>query len=879
MQQPAGSIEGQGRPRWSVVLRALREARGVTLDGWATRLGVSRTTVQRWERGERVPDPGAESSLAAFCRESGLFRSFTSGPLAGLTLSAELLQELLAEARWGAGGPAQPAPAPQETMTVAVVPARSADDAPAAMGDPAAAQHTTDGEAIAAPPALRPPPANLPAPITSFIGRGQELADLRRVQAGARLCTLAGPGGSGKTRLALALADELRWAYPQGLWWLDLTALADPALVPEALATLLGVRGGQQPAETLLEKLRDQHSLLIFDNCEHLLPDLAGFVETVLRTCRQIEVMATSRESLGINGEVVWRVPPLSLPAAPADITASDAGRLLLERARLHRPNPLLTAADQRAMVDICRQLDGIPLALELAAARVKVLSFSQIAERLSDRFRLLTGSGRTTLPRHQTLRAAMDWSYELLTAEEQSALRALSVFAGGFTLEAAEEVLRVQTDWDGEELYETLPASGHSFDTTGQVRAVRPTDGCGPASDVTPLDLLERLVDKSLVLAEPLGAVVRYRMLETVRRYAMEKLVAAGEAAAVLDRHSRWCLALVETAWRYRNSDQQLVWLERLDSDHDNLRAALAAHSHGGQVAARAIRIGADLGWFWHVRGHSSEGRRWLSTLLQLPSLGPPATRARMLDGAGLLATDQRDHDEAEQLFEQALALWREVDDEAAIAGTLNNLAIVAGVRHQFDRAQELFEQCLATGRKLNDDDRMIASLINLGIVARQQGVTARAIAHYEDVLPICRRTGDPRRLATVLANLGNALRDEQRSAEAVGHYRESLELYHNVGDPQGIARCFQGLAATALDHGDVVTATRLAAATAAIRAKHGVRPPPDGQERFNYMVEAARAALGDADFNDSWQQGQTLPLDDAIAEAMAVPVEPPSR
>ncbi|MBI2761498.1 MAG: helix-turn-helix domain-containing protein [Chloroflexi bacterium] len=444
------------RPRWNVVPRAVREARGITLEGWGARLGVSRTTVHRWERGERAPDPGAEAAILAYCREVALFRSYDRGPLAGLTLTAELLQDLIAEARWHVTG----------TPAAPILPG----------GPPA----TSPSGGTPSPAA--PPPANLPARLTSFVGREQETADVRRVQAGTRLLTLTGAGGCGKTRLALALADGFLWAYPHGVWWVDLAPLSDPVLLPQVVASALAIRptGQQSLTEALIDALRERHLLLVLDNCEHLLPACAELVETLLRACPHLEVVATSRESLGIGGETVWRVPPLGvrgwglgdgegLPPGPRSqtqasdqrpgtvrdgqgalsspspnphpLTPTDAEQLFVERARLQQPDFALTSGNAAAVMEICRRLDGMPLAIELAAARVSVMSPAQIADRLNDRFRLLTSGGRTALPRHQTLRAAMDWSHDLLTEPERALLRTLSVFAGGFTLEAAEAV------------------------------------------------------------------------------------------------------------------------------------------------------------------------------------------------------------------------------------------------------------------------------------------------------------------------------------------------------------------------------------------------------------------------------------------------------
>ena len=465
------------RPRWSETLRALRAVRGTTQEGWAAQLGVSRKTVQRWEAGERAPDPGAAAALVAYSGEQNLFRAFSRGPLAGQDLTPDALHDLLAEARWQLSGPPGAGAAPPRPRTAPAAPRPAAPVRPGA-------------------PDVAPAPPMPPVALSSFVGRRRELAALRRLQPGTRLLTLTGVGGGGKTRLALALAGELARAYPHGVWFVDLAPLTDPALLPQDVAAALGIEltGQQAPAAALAGSLRSRHALLLLDNCEHLLPACAELVEALLRACPGLAVVATSREALGIGGETVWRVPPLTLPpdagaapppgasrtraqpqtpaggpaaTGPGTATgsgtesgkqagtqtgtrsgpfpgATDAERLFVERARLRRPDLALTAGDAAAVAEICRRLDGLPLAIELAAARISVLSVGQIAGRLRDRFRLLAGGpagARSAPSRHQTLWAAMDWSYDLLSPPERATLRALSVFAGGFTLEAAEAV------------------------------------------------------------------------------------------------------------------------------------------------------------------------------------------------------------------------------------------------------------------------------------------------------------------------------------------------------------------------------------------------------------------------------------------------------
>jgi non-specific serine/threonine protein kinase len=543
---------------------------------------VSRTTVQRWERGERAPDSGAEAALLAYCRQAGLFRTFDRGPLAGLTLTEEGLRDLFGEARWRGGSREASARSPTSPVKRAAggpegEPPGSgpttADSGPPPAVDPRI-DASEDGSATAGEPAPPPPapPTNLPLALTSFVGRERELAAVRRVQAGTRLLTLTGPGGGGKTRLALALAGEVRRAYPQGIWFVNLAPLTDPALVPQVVASALGFRlSGPQPlAEVLAEALGLRHLLLVLDNCEHLLPDCAVLVEALLRACANLEVVATSREPLGIGGETIWRVPPLALPEVTGNenpkpqvdaLLEYDAVRLFVERARLQRPDFALSPDNVAAAVAICRRVDGMPLAIELAAARVNVLSLDQIEERLRDRFQLLTSSSRTALPRHQTLRAALDWSYDLLAEPERILFRRLSVFVDSLTLEAAETVC-IDEDSGGQTVDESSStAIGRSSSVVRR-------------GDV--LDLLSQLVDKSLVQVEEAGGDVRFRLLETVREYGRAALIASGEAAAIQERHAAYFLTHVEQVERWLFGADQSKWLERIERDHDNLRAAL---------------------------------------------------------------------------------------------------------------------------------------------------------------------------------------------------------------------------------------------------------------------------------------------------------------
>jgi non-specific serine/threonine protein kinase len=896
---------------WHDLLRALREARGITQDGWAARLGVSRATVQRWESGERVPDPGAEESILAYCHEAGLFRTYRRGPLVGLSLTVELLRDVLAQARWQAGRPF-PAEAAPEPLDVA---------------------------------STLTPRSNLPASLSSFIGREREIADVRRVQAAARLLTLTGIGGCGKTRLALEVAGELLWAYPHGVWLVDLAGLSDPTLLPQAVVSALGVRTtGQQPAtDALVGFLGGRHLLLVLDNCEHLAESCASLTETLLRACPHLEVLATSREPLGIAGETVWRVPPLSLPSETLPPAESDAVRLFVERARLCRPDFALTDANESAVVAICRRLDGIPLAQELAAARMAVLAAEQIADLLTDRFDLLTSGSRTALPRHQTLRAALDWSYELLTEPEQALLRRLPVFAGGFTLAAAEAVC-------GE-------GNGQRA-TSSEQRATGNEEGTGPplvarcsllvARDHV-LDLLAALVHKSLVNADEQDGAVRYRLLETVRQYVGEKLDEAGEVAAVRDRHLVWCSALAQAAraeFRGVHEPRALMELER---EHDNLRAALA-WSLTRQGAVPALRLAVALARFWELRGHLHEGRQWLMQSLAAGSDAPAGARAQALHSAGWLAYTQGDYaaartfheeslilhaelqekqgiadahnglgrialrqgdpagalrlldaalalyvelahkpgiasaegalgslalrrgdyTEARTRLEASLALNRELGNRDGVADVLEELATVAGEQGEVERQAALVEESLAVFRELGSKDGIALALGSLGMLAWVRREYGRALALLRESMAIYRDLGDRRGIARSLGNQSLVTLAQGDHARAAALCRESLALYRATGDTWGIGRYLPVLAGAVFAEGRADRAARLFAAATALRGRLGTPLPPLVQPAHDRVVAAARANLGEAAFAAAWTDGDAMSAEEAVAYAL---------
>jgi predicted ATPase/DNA-binding SARP family transcriptional activator len=594
-----------------------------------------------------------------------------------------------------------------------------------------------------------PPPTNtnLPVQLTSFVGRERELAELKPLLLANRLLTLTGPGGTGKTRLALRLTADVLETFASGVWLVELAPLADPTLVPQAVATTLGVREqpGRPILDALLDYLRPKTMLLLLDNCEHLIGLCAQLAETLLRAAPGVKILASSREAFGIAGEIAYRVPPLSLPdpkhlsnldrMAHLDALAqNDSVQLFVERAATAFPPFRLTAKNAPAIGQICLRLDGIPLALELAAARTKVFPPEQIAARLDDRFRLLTGGSRTALPRHQTLLALIEWSHDLLSEAERVLLRRLSVFAGGWSLEAAQVVCR-----DGL------------------------TDGV--------LDTLARLADKSLIEVEvPSEAVEgRFRLLETIRQYAREKLLAAGEAEQVRDRHLAYFLHFAEEAEPKLRGAEQLTWLERVEREHDNLRTALGWALEGDQSDLALQLVGA-LGYFWQLRGYLSESQQWLEDALALaereqntklaagtgaPTSVEKAHRAKALCAVGTPHITTMNPKSAHTMAEEGLRLWRELGDTWWTAVALGQVGFVLEFEGDIQTALARLEEGVALAREIEDPWPLAVCLIRLGEALKATDVAA-ARPVLEEGAAMARATGDKSVLSDGLRESG---------------------------------------------------------------------------------------------------------------------------
>lgn len=698
---------------------------------------------------------------------------------------------------------------------------------------------------------------NLPAPLSTFIGRETEVAEVKDRLSAQRLLTLTGPDGCGKTRLAIRVASELTEAYADGVWLVEFAALADAGLVPQAVAYALEVH--EQAGSTLIGAISDhllnRHTLLILDNCEHLVIACARLVEILLQACPGLRILATSRENLGIPGETVWNVPPLSLPEPqpwrdPSSkqntlltYKQSEAVQLFVVRATAALPAFALTEQNGAWVAEVCRKLDGMPLAIELAAARVQTLSIQQIAERLDDRFHLLTSGSRTAPTRQQTLEATLDWSFSLLSETEQNVLLRLSVFAGGWTLEAAEAV-----------------CVGHGIE----------------ARDV--LDLLTQLANKSLVVVERVpGQETRFRLLETIRQYAREKMQATGKGGETQTQHCKWYMDLARRAESELKGPGQSEWIERLEREHDNFRTALAWSMEND--TAGALQLAGALGQFWFMRGHHfGEGIEWLERILSRSEAPEQtATRARAFRWLGTLTYFQGNYAAARSAYEQSLALSQELQDRDAIAETFYYLSDTAALQGDTVAAHALYAQArtfFTDSLHEQGDKWTIARTLNyLGELARVEGDYAAARTFYEESLLIRHELSDQRGIAVSLINLGFVAHHQGDYQQAATFFEKSLSLFQKMGSWRGVVDCFLGLAGAAVSARQPERAVRLLGATEALReAIHvgSVLAYPDRVE-YDLYVAAGRAQLDEAAFAAAWAEGRELTLEQAIDYALS--------
>ena len=698
---------------------------------------------------------------------------------------------------------------------------------------------------------------NLPQQTTSFIGRDQEITAVTALMQKSRLVTLVGSGGAGKTRLSLQVAADLLDGDGDGTWLVELAPLSEPALVPQAVAQVLGIKeqAGQPTVCTLVDALKTKQLLLVLDNCEHLLPACAALASDILRACPDIHILASSREALNIPGEQTYRIPSLSLPDPQRPQTAQTVSQyeaviLFLQRAQAVQPSFIVTEANAPEVAQVCRRLDGIPLAIELAAARVRSLTVAQIMARLDDQFRLLTGGNRTALPRQQTLRALIDWSYDLLTEGEKTLLGRLSVFAGGWTLSAAETV-----------------CSEMGVD------------------DFEVLDLLTSLVDKSLVVYEPLvvyeagaGSAGRYRLLETVRQYARDRLAEGSASEAAGGRHAAWSLALAEQAEPQLTGPEQAAWMGRLEMEHDNLRAGLSWYRQQANGAASNLRFSGALGWFWSVRGHFTEGRQWLEQALE--QAGEPngtesrkdlAVRAKAFHWSGTLASRQGDDAVARALIEAGLTIYRRIGNRRGITYSLGSLGLIASGQGDYAAAQSLLGESLTLWRRLGDQAGTAAALNCLGLVAFLQADYAAARTLSAESLTIRRRLGDQRGMAHSLINLGNTASGQGDYAAAQSLLEESLMLFRELADRWGIAESLESMGGVAHGQNRSSRAAWLFGAAAALRETIRIPLAPAEQEVIDKRVASVRERLGAEAFNAAWEEGEAMTLEQAVEYALA--------
>jgi predicted ATPase/serine/threonine protein kinase len=687
-------------------------------------------------------------------------------------------------------------------------------------------------------------PNNLPAAVTSFVGRERELDECARQLESARWLTLAGMGGSGKTRLARRLAEQGLEAFPDGVWFADLTALEHPERIPESIADAAGIQ--QEPGVPILRTLgrsfAERRVLIVLDNCEDVLDPVSRLGTALLGACPGLKLLVTSREPIGAAGEVVVAVAPLGLPEVsaqpdPSVLAANESVRLFVERAVAASPAFTLGARNAEAVAEICRRLDGIPLAIELAAARVRMLSLEEILARLGDRFRLLTAGGRGAPGRHQTLRATIQWSFDHLSDDERDLFVRLGVFVGAWSLESAVAVTGADQD---------------EFEV---------------------LDALTRLVDRSLVVVTPAAAgETRYRYLETVRHFALERMAETGNDAAMRDRHLEYFLGVAEGSQARLTGSDQKRWLARLDVEHSDL---LAAHGWCGGDEARAVRglrLAGALWGYWSARGHYAvAGRTLLEALARPGASARDAARAAALVRAVASSLSQGDYDAARPLVEESLAISRELGDRLGVARCLGSLASIAIFQGALVEARALSTECLEVYRELGRAAGVSAALHSLGHVALCQGSLEEAHARFEETLAVLAGTGDDRRIALALSDFARvAIRRGEWEAGRL-RFATSLQMVRGSGARREAAYGLEGVAELAAARGHPAISTRSLGAAEALRETIG-SPPTAAESRDHAALhDRLRGAMGGEEYDGQLSAGRALAFEAAIEQALA--------
>jgi len=734
---------------------------------------------------------------------------------------------------------------------------------------------------------------NLRVPSTSFIGRRQELAEIVNLLIGldlgqepCRLLTLLGPGGIGKTRLAVQAATELAAEFEDGLWWVELANINDAGLIWQALASVLGVReeSGRALAESVVQRLHRRHALLILDNSEHLTASCAALCQRLLRECPSIQILVTTREALQLPEERVLAITPLALPpkaTGPSNKIAAaaqrrslaqfDATRLFIERAFFQQRGFAIHEGNAPVVIDICHRLDGIALAIELAAACLPQLTIEQISAKLNDRFNLLTKGSQTVLPRHQTLRATIAWSYDLLSSEDQALFTHLAVFAGGWTAEAAQAITQTQ------------PAN---MALAAMQRK------------------LAQFNNKSLIVVEERDGQLRYRMLESIGDYARERLREGDNDAKLLHQHATYFAEWVDAQQSDLSGPQQQRALNQLDLDHDNLRAALAwTRQHQASVN---LQLCAGLWRFWLVRGYLSEGRGHLAWALAHTTDQPSLHRAAVLNGAGALARQQMDYELAYAFYTQSLKMYRQFDHAAGIAQVLNDLGVVVTSRGDHEQARALYEESASLWRKLGHSPGVATSLLGLsliaysahdyaaarqfcaeslavaqagddslsqlralnalGEVARTQGDDAGAEGYYRQSLALSEHLGHRWGHAAALHNLGYVEKNLGKWSEAAQCFKQSLQLYQTLEDQRGIAECLCGMGVLHIAANRFADGVRAIAAGQARLEQTGVHLAHAEQIEVDAALKQAQSLLSPTDYSQHWASGQTLRLEEIV-------------
>jgi predicted ATPase/DNA-binding CsgD family transcriptional regulator len=763
----------------------------------------------------------------------------------------------------------------------------------------------------------------LPAPLSRFIGRERELDAILLALQQSRLVSLTGPGGCGKTRLALEAAHAFTRAGGEHAWFVELAALLDPKLLPATVASAVELReyAEHSPLEMLLENLSRQSGLLILDNCEHLVEACARFAQTILAACPRIVMLATSREALSLSGEQIIQVPPLAFPdpdrlPASEELEQYDAIRLFLERARTGGASLAVTERNALALARICHQLDGMPLALELAAARTQILPLEDLAARLEQSFRLLTGGSRTALPRQQTLQATIAWSYGLLSEQERILFARLSVFAGSFSLSGAEAICASE-----ELVREEI------------------------------LELLSRLISKSLVHVLNRESQARYRLMETVRQYASEKLAEAGEARELHRRHATFFLTFIQKAEPYLRSAERRAWLPRLEQEHDNLRAAMRRALEQGEREL-ALQLMGHLAWFWYFRGHLSEARQWYeTTLATLSDQQPTVGKATSFFGAGALAWVQGEYTLARIRLGESARLWRALGDTGKLSYALTLLGLVTALNGDYEQALsfqqesiELFrtvedrwglalalywlgdtwrlqhqnekaitfyqesrehfratgdrwgvalalqglgavayrqqndalasvhlEECLALRRQEGDQWLIAQTLVTLGHVIHRQGDSSRAQALFEEGMAVYRPLGDLRGSATALQQLATLALEQDAYEQAASYLQECLLISQKQGHRRSLARCLRGLAQVAAAQGDQLQATRLLGAAERLHVEGDPSPAQPSWKAYLPLLAGTDSLLDEQAIQAAWEEGASLTVEQALDYALA--------